>query len=134
MEFPCSKATFLTTLTATLLLSWMLLGSSSSLLLRPLGFLGLTLTSRMTSTTPSPYSMVFVSAPNKEVAETLAGGMGNKTRGFDKIKAFLNLSLDPVVSGKMAACVNIIPGITSVYEWEGKIEKDQEMLLMIKTR
>ena len=88
----------------------------------------------MTSTTPSPYSMVFVTAPNKEVAETLAGGMGNKTRGFDKIKAFLNLSLDPVVSGKMAACVNIIPGITSVYEWEGKIEKDQEMLLMIKTR
>lgn len=38
------------------------------------------------------------------------------------------------VSGKLAACVNIIPGITSVYEWQGKIENDQEVLMMIKTR
>ena len=38
------------------------------------------------------------------------------------------------MSGKLAACVNIIPGITSVYEWEGKIENDEEMLMMIKTR
>ena len=34
----------------------------------------------------------------------------------------------------MAACVNIIPGIVSVYEWEGKIENDSEVLMMIKTR
>lgn len=38
------------------------------------------------------------------------------------------------VSNKLAACVNIIPGVTSVYEWEGKIENDQELILMIKTR
>ena len=76
MEFHCSKATLLASLTATLLLSWMLLGHSS-LLLRPLSVLGVTLTSRMTSTV-SPYSMVFVTAPNKDVAESLAGGMGKK--------------------------------------------------------
>ena len=34
----------------------------------------------------------------------------------------------------MAACVNILPGVTSVYEWEGKIQTDSEVLLMIKTR
>ena len=39
-----------------------------------------------------------------------------------------------MVEQKLAACVNIIPGLTSVYEWEGKIEKDKELLLMIKTR
>ena len=38
------------------------------------------------------------------------------------------------MTNKLAACVNIIPGITSVYEWEGKIENDSELLLMIKTR
>ena len=38
------------------------------------------------------------------------------------------------VSNKLAACVNIIPGVTSVYEWEGKIENDSELILMIKTR
>jgi periplasmic divalent cation tolerance protein len=41
---------------------------------------------------------------------------------------------DISVQGKLAACVNIIPGIISVYEWEGKIENDDECLLMIKTR
>ena len=30
--------------------------------------------------------------------------------------------------------MNIIPGVTSVYEWEGKIENDSELILMIKTR
>ncbi len=38
------------------------------------------------------------------------------------------------MSGKYAACVNILPGVTSVYEWQGKIENDSELLLMIKTR
>ena len=38
------------------------------------------------------------------------------------------------VSNKLAACVNIIPGLISVYEWEGKINNDEEVLMMIKTR
>ena len=39
-----------------------------------------------------------------------------------------------LVEKKLAACVNVIPGIISVYEWEGKIENDDEVLMMIKTR
>lgn len=38
-----------------------------------------------------------------------------------------------VVGKRLAACVNIVPGITSVYSWQDTIEKEAEVLLMIKT-
>jgi periplasmic divalent cation tolerance protein len=38
-----------------------------------------------------------------------------------------------LVEGKLAACVNIVPQIQSVYRWHGKIEEAQEWLLFIKT-
>lgn len=38
-----------------------------------------------------------------------------------------------IISNKLAACVNIIPKITSIYEWDGKVNEDSEVLLMIKT-
>ena len=38
-----------------------------------------------------------------------------------------------IVDKRLAACCNIIPGITSIYSWEGKIEESQESLLLIKT-
>tara|TARA_A200000113_G_scaffold29557_1_gene24642 strand:- start:668 stop:982 length:315 start_codon:yes stop_codon:yes gene_type:complete len=38
-----------------------------------------------------------------------------------------------LVNSKLAACVNIIKGIKSVYEWQGKIETDTECQLLIKT-
>ena len=38
-----------------------------------------------------------------------------------------------LVNGRLAACVNIIPGLTSVYRWEGKTETAAELLLLIKT-
>lgn len=39
-----------------------------------------------------------------------------------------------VVEQKLAACVNIVPQLVSVYEWEGKIEQENEVLLLIKTQ
>ena len=34
----------------------------------------------------------------------------------------------------LAACVNIIPGVTSIYRWEGEIQRDQEWLLVAKSQ
>ena len=39
-----------------------------------------------------------------------------------------------LVADQLAACVNIIPGIRSVYRWEGQVCDDPEALLWIKTR
>lgn len=38
-----------------------------------------------------------------------------------------------LVAESLAACVNIVPEITSVYRWKGNIENDPELLLIIKT-
>lgn len=36
-----------------------------------------------------------------------------------------------LVERQLAACVNIMPGITSIYSWEGKLEEESELLLMV---
>jgi len=59
------------------------------------------------------YCIVLCTCPDGESAKIIAGGL---------------------VENKLAACVNIIPGLTSVYEWQGKIENSQELLLLIKTK
>jgi periplasmic divalent cation tolerance protein len=41
---------------------------------------------------------------------------------------------EAVVGERLAACVNIAPGLTSIYRWEGQIQRDAELLLLIKTR
>ena len=38
-----------------------------------------------------------------------------------------------LVEQRLAACVNIVPGIRSIYRWQGKIEDDDEQLLIIKS-
>ncbi|XP_040298587.1 protein CutA [Bufo bufo] len=62
---------------------------------------------------PGSISAAYVTCPNETVAKDIARGL---------------------VERKLAACVNIIPQVTSIYEWKGKIEEDSEILLMIKTR
>lgn len=59
------------------------------------------------------FAACYVTAPDENIAKKLAHG---------------------IVEKQLAACVNIIPSITSVYVWEGKINEDPEVLLMIKTR
>lgn len=38
-----------------------------------------------------------------------------------------------LIDNRVAACVNVIPGLLSYYRWQGKVENDTELLLMIKT-
>jgi periplasmic divalent cation tolerance protein len=38
-----------------------------------------------------------------------------------------------LVESQLAACVNIVPNIQSIYRWQSKVESSQEWLLVIKT-
>ncbi len=38
-----------------------------------------------------------------------------------------------IVERELAACVNIVPSVQSIYRWEGKLEQDEEALLVLKT-
>ncbi len=38
-----------------------------------------------------------------------------------------------LVARRLAACVNIVPQVNSIYRWEGKVEQAEELLLIIKT-
>ena len=59
------------------------------------------------------YRLAITTCPDMEVADTIATDL---------------------VEGHLAACVNILPGARSVYEWQGKVEKEQELLMLIKSR
>ncbi len=39
-----------------------------------------------------------------------------------------------LVESRLAACVNIVPGATSIFAWEGRISCEQETLMIVKTR
>ncbi len=57
-------------------------------------------------------AVVLVTAPDGETAERLGRLL---------------------VEEHLAACVNVVPAITSIFRWKGRVESDQETLLMIKT-
>lgn len=59
------------------------------------------------------YVIVMITTPSKEVGETIANTLLEK---------------------KLAACVNLIAPIFSHYTWEGKINRDEEVLLLVKSR
>ena len=40
---------------------------------------------------------------------------------------------EALVNERLAACVNLVPGVESVYRWEGKVNRDRETLLIIKS-
>ena len=38
-----------------------------------------------------------------------------------------------LVEEHLAACANLVPGVRSIYRWEGRVQEDAEVLLVIKT-
>ena len=58
-------------------------------------------------------SIILVTAPSQDLAQQLAHDL---------------------VTERLAACVNVVPGVTSIYAWEGKIEQAEEVLMIIKTQ
>ena len=58
------------------------------------------------------FLVIFCTCPDQETAQKIAHRL---------------------VEDRLAACVNIVPALTSVYAWQGKICQDSEVLLIIKT-
>ena len=58
------------------------------------------------------HTVIFVTVPDKKQARQIA----NK-----------------LIKTKLAACVNIIPGVESLFSWKGKIDSAKELLLIIKS-
>ena len=56
--------------------------------------------------------VVLATAPDSDVADRLASAL---------------------VEERIVACVNIVPGIRSVYRWQGAVQKDDEVLMLFKT-
>ncbi|HSQ02163.1 MAG TPA: divalent-cation tolerance protein CutA [Methanobacterium sp.] len=52
------------------------------------------------------------------------------TSGLNESKNIAKMLLEE----KLAACINIIPTVESIYLWKGKIEEDSESIMVVKTR
>ena len=63
--------------------------------------------------TREEHIVVFITAPNEEEASKIAREL---------------------VTGRLAACVNIIRNLRSIYRWQGRIEDENEVLMVVKSR
>ncbi|MBT2969076.1 MAG: divalent-cation tolerance protein CutA [gamma proteobacterium symbiont of Ctena orbiculata] len=61
---------------------------------------------------PTPLLLILCTAPNRESALKLANSL---------------------VERDLAACVNLVSPVTSVYRWQGELEQSEEIQLLIKT-
>lgn len=66
----------------------------------------------MKATGKTGHIVVFITVPSPEEGKKIAKALVEK---------------------RLAACVNIVPGLRSIYRWEGKICDDKELLLIAKT-
>jgi periplasmic divalent cation tolerance protein len=60
----------------------------------------------------SAFRVVLITSPRGRKADSLARGL---------------------VKGRLAACVNVVPGVASHYRWKGRLLRDAEALLIVKT-
>ncbi len=67
----------------------------------------------MKEDTASAYLVVLITVPDSEEAQKIAGELLNRRK---------------------AACVNIVPGVSSLFWWRDKVDSAQENLLIIKTK
>lgn len=49
-------------------------------------------------------------------------------------EASADLISEQLLNQQLAACINQLPGLTSVYRWQGQIERAREIQLIIKSR
>ena len=57
--------------------------------------------------------MVYSTCPSVAVAEEIGGQL---------------------VEGGLSACVNILPGMIAIYSWQGERQRDEEVVMIVKTR
>jgi periplasmic divalent cation tolerance protein len=62
---------------------------------------------------PEPVEVVLVTAPDAEVGARIGRAL---------------------VEEGLAACANLVPGVRSIYRWQGSVHEDPEVLLILKTR
>jgi periplasmic divalent cation tolerance protein len=61
----------------------------------------------------SEYIVILVTASTEQEAETIA---------------------EDLVASRLAACGNIVPGIRSIFQWKDEVQKEEETLLILKSR
>lgn len=61
----------------------------------------------------SDLELAFVTAPDAETAARIGRAL---------------------VEERLAACVNVLPGVTSIYRWKGAVETEAEVMLLVKSR